>query len=66
MENDVVKETVYDELVKKVNAIQTNDASNLVRKADYDTKIVEIEGKFPNHYIYITAKEIQQIILMQE
>ena len=30
LKNDVVKNTVYDEVVKKVNAIQTNDASNLV------------------------------------
>ena len=30
LKNDVVKNTVYDEVVKKFNAIQTNDASNLV------------------------------------
>ena len=30
--NEVVKKTVYDELVKKVNAIQTTDTSNLVKK----------------------------------
>ena len=28
-----VKKTVFDELVKKVNAIQTNDTSDLVKKA---------------------------------
>ena len=35
--NYVVKKTVYDELVKKVNAIQSNDTSDLVQKADYST-----------------------------
>ena len=35
--NEVAKKTVYDELVKKVNAIQTTDTSNLVKKVDYDT-----------------------------
>ena len=35
--NYVVKKTVYDELVKKVNAIQSNDTSDLVQKADYNT-----------------------------
>ena len=34
---------MYDELVKKDNAIQTNEISNLVKKADYETKMKEIE-----------------------
>ena len=29
MKNEVVKKTVYDELVKKVNVFQTTDSSNL-------------------------------------
>ena len=29
---------MYNEFVKKVNAIQTTDISNLVKKADYNTK----------------------------
>ena len=37
VKNVVVKKTVYDELVKKVNAIKTTDTSNLIRKADYKT-----------------------------
>ena len=37
---------VYDELIKKVNDIQTNDTSNFVKKADHNTKIEEIERKF--------------------
>ena len=32
VKNDVVKNTDYDELVKKVNAIQTIDTSNLTKK----------------------------------
>ena len=36
---------VYNELVKKVNAIQTTDTSNLVKKAGYETKITEIKKK---------------------
>ena len=40
MKNDIVRETVYDELVIKVNAMNTN---NLVKKADYNKKFDEIE-----------------------
>ena len=43
VEKEVVKKDVYDKLVKKVNAIQTTDTNNLLTKADYDTKIAEIE-----------------------
>ena len=32
VKNDVVKKTEYGELVKKVNAIQNTDISNLVKK----------------------------------
>ena len=35
----------YDELVKKVNAIQTTDTSSLVKKTDCNTKVNEIEKK---------------------
>ena len=38
---DVVKNDVYDKSVENVNAI---DASELVRKADYDDKTTDIEG----------------------
>ena len=31
LKNDSVKKTVFDELVKKVNAIETTDTSNLVK-----------------------------------
>ena len=41
----VVKKTVYEKLVKKVNPI---DTSGLVKKTSYDNKITEIEGKIPS------------------
>ena len=45
VKNDVVKKTVPDKLVAKVNNINT---SGLVKKADYNTKLTEIEDKIPN------------------
>ena len=36
VENDVVKKTEYDELVKNVNNIKTTDTSDVVENADYD------------------------------
>ena len=49
----------YDELVKKVNDIKTTDTSDLVKKADYGTKIVEIEKKILHHHHdeYITTQK---------
>ena len=40
VKNQVIKKTVYDELVKKVNAINT---TALVKRTVYDKKINEIE-----------------------
>ena len=37
VKNKVVVKDCNDELVKKVNAIQTSNAKNLVKKADYNT-----------------------------
>ena len=45
VKNDVVKKTVYDKLVAKVNNI---DTSGLVKKTDYNTKINEKENKIPD------------------
>ena len=45
VKNDVVKKTVHDKLVAKVNNI---DTSGLVEKTDYNTKITEIEDKIPD------------------
>ena len=55
----LLKKTAYDKLVAKVNSIVTSafllktkyeilDASGIVRKTDYNTKITEIERKIPN------------------
>ena len=57
VKNDVVKKTGYDELVKKVNDFQSTDTSNLVQKADSNTKLSEIENKIldHNHDKYITT-----------
>ena len=45
VKNNVVKKTVYDKLVAKVNNIDTND---FVLKTNYNTKIIELENKIPN------------------
>ena len=43
VKTDVVKKTVHDKLVAKVNNI---DTSCLVKKTNYNTKITELEKKF--------------------
>ena len=48
-------------MVKKVNAIHTTDTSDLVKKADYNTKIDKTEKKIPNRDKYITTKEFDKI-----
>ena len=45
VKNDVVKKTVYDKLVAKVNNI---DTSGFVLKTKYDTDKSELENKFPD------------------
>ena len=45
MKTDVAKKTKYDELVRKVNNINTTDTSDLVKELDYDTKVGGIENK---------------------
>ena len=42
MRNEVVKKTVYDRLVAKVNNIDTN---NFVLKTKYDTDKTQLENK---------------------
>ena len=49
VKNDVVKKTVYDKLVAKVNAIplnNTSDASDLALKTKHNTDKTELEKKF--------------------
>ena len=43
--NNVVKKTVYDQLVTKVNNI---DTSNFVLKTNYQTDKTELEKKIPD------------------
>ena len=45
VKNDVVKKTVFDKLVKKVNNIDTSD---FVLKTNYNTEITELENKIPD------------------
>ena len=45
VKNTVIKKTVYDKLVAKVDNINTSD---LVKKTDYNTKITEVEDKIPD------------------
>ena len=45
VKNDVVKKTVYDKLVAKVNNIDTSD---FVLKTKYNTDKTELENKIPN------------------
>ena len=50
VKNDVVKKTVYDKLVAKVNNI---DTSGLLQKTDFNTKITEIEDKIPDSSSFV-------------
>ena len=61
--NDFVKNTVHDNLVKKANTIKAGDFGNLVRKADYNTKIAEIEKKilYHDHDEYIVTKKLNKL-----
>ena len=56
LENDGVKRAVYNKFLQKVNAIQTIDTNDLVKKAGSNTTIYEIEKKMPDHDKYITTK----------
>ena len=56
VEKEIVKRTTYHKLVKKVNAIQTTGTSDLVKQADYNAKIYEIENKISSHDKYITTR----------
>ena len=62
VKNEIVKSTAYDDLVEKVNAIETSDTSNLIEKADCDTKIEYIENKISNHDKYIIDTEFDKLM----
>ena len=63
VKNELVKKAEYDQLFKKINAIQTTDTIDLVIKDDYKTKIGEVEKKilYHDHDKYITTQEINKI-----
>ena len=42
LEKEIIRREVYDELVKKVNAIQTTDIGNLVKKLTIISKTNEV------------------------
>ena len=46
VKNEVVKKAVDDELVKKLNAIQNNDTSGLVKKLTVKRKLVMLKRKY--------------------
>ena len=68
---DVVKNAEFDELVKEFNAIQTTDTTDLVKKADYNKKLVILKK---NNLIMLVVKLLlhksliswPQIILQQD
>ena len=59
----MLKKAEYNELVKKVNNINTTDISDLVKMSDYNTKINEIEKKIThhNHDKYIIIQEFYKL-----
>ena len=61
VKNDVVKKTVYDKLVAKVNAIPLNniDTSDFVLKTKYNTDKTELENKIPD-----TSGLVKKIIII--
>ena len=65
VKNDVIKNTEYNELVKKVNNINTTDTGNLVKKKLTITqKITELEKKDCDHdqsNNYITTQEFNKL-----
>ena len=53
LKKKVVKSDSCGKLVKKVNVIQINDTTNLVKKFDYNTQIDKVDKKIPGrdkHY----------------
>ena len=64
VKNEVVKKTEHNDLVEKVNNINTTDTSDLVKKPDYNTKINETEKKVTDRdhsNTYITTQKFNKI-----
>ena len=56
--NDVVKKTVYEKLVAKVNNIDTSD---FLLKANYNTDKTELENKFPNGTGFVKKAKLTEL-----
>ena len=56
----LLKETVYDKLVAKVNAIPLNnvDTSDFVLKTKYNTDKSELENKIPNVTDFVIKEKL--------
>ena len=48
-------------MVQKVNTIQSNDTTNLIKNTDYSTKIDESKHKPSYQDKYITTQEFDQL-----
>ena len=58
LKNDVVKKTVYDKLVAKVNNIDTSD---FVLKTKYNTDKTELEKKIPNVTDFVKKAKLTEL-----
>ena len=58
VKNDVVKKTVYDKLVAKVNSI---DTSGFVLKTKYDTDKSELENKIPDVTDFVKEAKLTEL-----
>ena len=58
VKNDVVKKTVYDKLVAKVNNI---DTSGFVLKTKYDTDKSELENKIPDVTDFVKKAKLTEL-----
>ena len=58
VKNDVVKKTVYDKLVAKVNNIDTSD---FVLKTKYQTDKTELEKKIPNVTDFVKEAKLTEL-----
>ena len=63
VKDEVVKKTEYNELIKKVNNINTTDTSNLILKTDHNINLNEIEKKITDHdYTKYITQEFNKLI----
>ena len=60
---DVVKKTVYDKLVTKVNAIPLNniDTSDFALKTNYNTDKTELEKRIPNVTHFVKKAKLTEL-----